>query len=60
LDTCHSGNIMGKRRGALDTTAIVNELASAESGVVVLPHLREISIPLKTQHGKTAPLPKRS
>jgi hypothetical protein len=35
LDTCHSGNIMGKRRGALDTTAIVNELASAESGVVV-------------------------
>ncbi len=35
LDTCHSGNIMGKRRGALDTTGIVNELASAESGAVV-------------------------
>ena len=35
LDTCHSGNIMGKRRGALDTTGIVNELTSAESGAVV-------------------------
>lgn len=35
LDTCHSGNIMGKRRGALDITGIVNELTSAESGAVV-------------------------
>jgi WD40 repeat protein len=35
LDTCHAGNIMGKRRGALDITGIVNELTSAESGAVV-------------------------
>jgi len=35
LDTCHSGNIMGKRRGALDTTGIVQELTSAENGAVV-------------------------
>ena len=35
LDTCHSGNIMGTRRGAADITAIVNELASAERGAVV-------------------------
>lgn len=35
LDTCHAGNIMGKRRGALDITGIVNELTSAENGAVV-------------------------
>ena len=35
IDTCHSGNVMGMRRGVADITAIVNELASAESGVVV-------------------------
>ncbi len=35
LDTCHSGNVMGKRRGALDITAVVNELTSAENGAVV-------------------------
>jgi uncharacterized caspase-like protein len=35
LDTCHAGNIMGKRRGALDLTGVVNELTSAESGAVV-------------------------
>jgi WD40 repeat protein len=35
VDTCHSGNIMGARRGVADITGVVNELASAESGVVV-------------------------
>ena len=36
VDTCHSGNVMGTaRRGAGDITAVVNELASAENGVVV-------------------------
>jgi WD40 repeat protein len=35
IDTCHSGNIMGGRRGLTDINAFVNELASAENGVVV-------------------------
>ncbi len=35
VDTCHSGNVMGKRRAVADITAVVNELASAESGAVV-------------------------
>ena len=36
VDTCHSGNIMGGRRGGpADINGIVNELASAENGVVV-------------------------
>ncbi len=35
VDTCHSGNVMGTRRGTADITAVVNELAGAENGVVV-------------------------
>jgi len=36
VDTCHAGNVMGGRRaGPPDITAVVNELASAENGVVV-------------------------
>lgn len=35
VDTCHSGNVMGARRGAVDINAVVNELASAENGAVV-------------------------
>jgi len=36
VDTCHSGNVMGGRRGGPgDINGIVNELASAENGVVV-------------------------
>ena len=36
VDTCHSGNVMGTRRaGPTDITGVVNELASAENGVVV-------------------------
>jgi WD40 repeat protein len=36
VDTCHAGNVMGTRRaGPPDITAVVNELASAENGVVV-------------------------
>ncbi len=35
VDTCHSGNIMGARRGVADINAVVNELVSAENGAVV-------------------------
>ncbi len=36
LDTCHSGNVMGDRRGVpVDVDEIVNDLVSAENGVVV-------------------------
>ena len=35
VDTCHSGNVMGTRRGVADITEVVNELASAENGAVV-------------------------
>ena len=37
VDTCHAGNVLGTglRGLAPDTTAVVNELASAENGVVV-------------------------
>ena len=35
IDTCHSGNILGGRRGAGDVNAMVNELASADNGAVV-------------------------
>ncbi|MES3022137.1 MAG: caspase family protein [Pseudomonadota bacterium] len=37
LDTCHSGNVLGagRRSGANDVSGVVNELASAENGVVV-------------------------
>ena len=34
-DTCHSGNIMGARRGVADINAFVNELSSAENGAIV-------------------------
>ena len=37
VDTCHSGNVMGKRRGfSTDTTGILNELSSPEYGLVVI------------------------
>ncbi|HOW54179.1 MAG TPA: caspase family protein, partial [Syntrophorhabdaceae bacterium] len=35
VDTCHSGNVMGSRRGIADINALVNELSSAENGAVV-------------------------
>ena len=35
VDSCHSGNVMGGRRAIGDNTSFVNELASAENGVVV-------------------------
>lgn len=35
VDTCHSGNVMGTRRGVVDINAMVNELANAENGVIV-------------------------
>jgi WD40 repeat protein len=35
IDTCHSGNVMGGRRGTTDTTGMINDLTSAENGVVV-------------------------
>lgn len=34
VDTCHAGNVMG-RRSATDVNALVNELSGAENGVVV-------------------------
>ena len=37
VDTCHSGNVLGTGRRALgnDLTSVVNELSSAENGVIV-------------------------
>ena len=37
VDTCHAGNILGTGRRAIapDLTGVVNELASAENGVIV-------------------------
>jgi hypothetical protein len=36
IDTCHSGNVLGGRRGVpSDITGIINDLSSAENGVVV-------------------------
>lgn len=35
VDTCHSGNVMGGRRAVTDITGTLNDLASAENGVVV-------------------------
>ena len=37
IDACHSGNLMGKakRRGLAVSSAVVNELASAENGAIV-------------------------
>ena len=35
VDTCHSGNIMGGRRSVTDITGVINDLTSAENGVVV-------------------------
>lgn len=35
IDTCHSGDVMGKRRGVSDINGLVSDLASAENGVVV-------------------------
>lgn len=36
IDTCHSGNVLGGRRGlADDFNGVINELASAENGAVV-------------------------
>ncbi len=36
VDTCHSGNVTGKRRGLSDMTEAIRELNSADSGVVVM------------------------
>ncbi len=35
IDTCRSGGVMGRKGGPADIDAIVNELRSAENGVVV-------------------------
>ena len=35
LDTCHSGNVMGQRRGETDLNSVVNELSRSENGVAV-------------------------
>jgi len=36
VDTCHSGDVTGKRRGVEDMTSALRELVNAESGVVVM------------------------
>jgi len=36
VDTCHSGGVTGKRRGAEDITDALRELVNSESGVVVM------------------------
>ena len=36
VDTCHSGSVTGKRRGAGDMTDALRELVNAESGVVIM------------------------
>jgi len=35
VDTCHSGNVFGGKRSISDITGVINELSSAENGVVV-------------------------
>jgi WD40 repeat protein len=35
VDTCHSGNVLGAGRRTADITGVLNELTSAENGVVV-------------------------
>jgi WD40 repeat protein len=35
VDTCHSGAVLGRRAAAPDLTRVLNELSSAENGVVV-------------------------
>jgi WD40 repeat protein len=36
VDTCHSGDVTGKRRGVDDMTNALRELVSAEGGVVIM------------------------
>lgn len=36
VDTCHSGDVTGKRRGSDDMTNALRELVNAENGVVVM------------------------
>ena len=36
MDTCHSGDVTGKRRGVEDMTNALRELVNSESGVVVM------------------------
>ncbi|MEW6667442.1 MAG: caspase family protein [Thermodesulfobacteriota bacterium] len=37
VDTCHSGNVMGSRKGlSADATGVLNEMSSVEYGLVVL------------------------
>ncbi|MDX8377561.1 MAG: caspase family protein [Mariprofundales bacterium] len=35
VDSCHSGNVMGTRRGIADINAVINELSAVETGTVV-------------------------
>ena len=36
VDTCHSGDVSGKRRGITDLTAALRELRAAGTGIVIL------------------------
>ncbi|MBF0464813.1 MAG: caspase family protein, partial [Nitrospirae bacterium] len=35
IDTCHAGNVMGKRKGLDDLSEIIKELVRAENGAIV-------------------------
>ncbi|BCG47813.1 hypothetical protein GEOBRER4_n2662 [Citrifermentans bremense] len=35
VDTCHAGDVMGGKKGGSEVNAVVNDLSSAENGVVV-------------------------
>jgi uncharacterized caspase-like protein len=47
IDTCHSGNVMG-RKGVVDINAFVNELSSAENGSVVFSSSTSRQVSLET------------
>ena len=59
FDTCHSGAVMGGRRGvAPDINGMVNDLASAENGIVVFAASTGGNPPSNVKNGATGPLPR--
>jgi hypothetical protein len=59
VDTCHSGNIMGARRGEVaNITGVINDLTAAENGVVVFASSTANSIHWKIPNGAMGPLPR--
>ena len=60
LDPCHSGNVLGtgKKRALGDIDRLVNELTSAESGVVVFASRPARKLRRKARNGTTASSPR--